>query len=156
MTLQLLGLGRSIPDLDVEVLHGTAGQSCRRISNNARNILEFVGVGFQLRQFDHAEVEPAVGRFLDLCSESHLVPLKPQGTADRYLKAPAVSTCVIKPPQVEASVAYRTPAFRRLSQQPTPSLAAWSGSTHALVDVKAVAGTLFAVGSGTSHSSHPG
>jgi hypothetical protein len=38
-------------------------------------------VGFKFRQLDHVKVEAAVGRFLDLCSEYHVVPSECQVTA---------------------------------------------------------------------------
>ena len=65
-----------VPDLNIEILAGAASQSCRGVSDSIRDVLEFSCVGFKIRQLDHVEVEPAVGRFPDLGIESHVSPLR--------------------------------------------------------------------------------
>lgn len=63
-----------IPDVDVEVLPGSAGQLGGGVPHSVRDVIEFPGVGYKFGQLDHAKVQPAVSRFPDLCSEFHIFP----------------------------------------------------------------------------------
>lgn len=62
-------------------MSGASGKSFRGVADCVRDVLDISGVGFKIRHLDHAQVESAVGRFLDLCSEYHVFPDQRQVTA---------------------------------------------------------------------------